>query len=215
MRTKRSRNGTRDGRAARAPGFVGVPLPSIWLEVLAGVGLGAGLVPGAYYANRRIPAVPSPITTTTPFRGDPVSKPRSAAQREIPKTVSLSLVRTGLAALLAVAGIAWVLYYVFAVYDDAKPAWMFDLQDWNFLIGFGALFLGLVIAAHPRTPLGRGRGVVVGMLGSFLLGLVWIILYYFTSQDAGIPVFRELGNYNLLVGIGFMTVGFVYATRWE
>lgn len=143
-------------------------------------------------------------------------KPRSAATRETtPKANSVSVVRTGVAALLMVAGIAWVGYYVFAVYDDANPAWMADLGDWNFLIGFGALFLGLVVAAHRSTPLGRGRGVVVGMLGSFLIGLLWIIVYYVTSQDASIPVFRELGNYNLLVGIGFMTTGFVYATRWE
>ena len=146
-----------------------------------------------------------------------MSKPRSASAREKtpPAADSISVVRTGLAALLVVAGIAWVGYYVFAVYDDLEPTWMADLGDWNFLIGFGALFLGLVIAANRRTPLGRGRGVVIGMLGSFLLGLVWIIVYYVTSQDASIPVFRELGNYNLLVGIGFMTVGFVYATRWE
>ncbi len=145
-----------------------------------------------------------------------MSKPRSAAAREIaPTAASISVVRTALAALLVGGGIAWVLYYVFAVYDDLKPTWMADLKDWNFVIGFGALFLGLVVAANPRTPLGRGRGVVVGMLGSFLLGLAWIIVYYVTSQDATIPVFRELGNYNLLVGIGFMTTGFVYATRWE
>lgn len=144
-----------------------------------------------------------------------MSKPRSAAVRETPPVDSISVVRTGLAALLVVAGIAWVGYYVFAVYDDAKPAWMADLGDWNFLIGFGAIVLGLIIAAHRRTPLGRGRGVVIGMLGSFLIGLLWIIVYYVTSQDASIPVFRELGNYNLLVGIGFMTTGFVYATRWE
>ena len=146
-----------------------------------------------------------------------MSKPRSASARETtpPAADSISVVRTGLAALLVVGGIAWVGYYVFAVYDDFKPTWMADLGDWNFLIGFGALFLGLVIAASRRTPLGRGRGVVVGMLGSFLLGLVWIIVYYVTSQDASIPVIRELGNYNLVVGIGFMTVGFVYATRWE
>ena len=147
-----------------------------------------------------------------------MSKPRSAAARETikaEKAETISVVRTALAALLVVAGIAWVCYYVFAVVDDGKPAWMFDLGDWNFLIGFGALFLGLVVAANRRTPLGRGRGVVVGMLGSFLIGLAWIIVYYVTSQDASIPVFRELGNYNLLVGIGFMTTGFVYATRWE
>jgi hypothetical protein len=135
--------------------------------------------------------------------------------RETAPVNSVSVVRTGLAALLVAAGIAWVGYYVFAVYDDAKPAWMADLGDWNFLIGFGAIFLGLIVAANRRTPLGRGRGVVVGMLGSFLIGLVWIIVYYVTSQDLSIPVFRELGNYNLLVGIGFMTTGFVYATRWE
>ena len=145
-----------------------------------------------------------------------MSKPRSAsAVREIPSGNAISIVRTGLAALLVLAGIAWVGYYVFAVYDDLKPAWMADLGDWNFLIGFGAIFLGLIIAAHKSTPLGRGRGVVIGMLGSFLIGLLWIIVYYVTSQDATIPVFRELGNYNLLVGIGFMTTGFVYATRWE
>ena len=142
-------------------------------------------------------------------------KPRSAATRETPKADTLSVPRTALAALLVLGGIAWVGYYVFAVYDDRTPAWMGDLGDWNFLIGFGAICLGLIVAAHRRTPLGRGRGVVVGMLGSFLIGLIWIIVYYVTSQDLSIPVFRELGNYNLLVGIGFMTVGFVYATRWE
>ena len=145
-----------------------------------------------------------------------MSKPRSAATARLaPETASISVVRTGLSAVLVLAGIAWVAYYVWKALEDGTPRWMVDLGDWNFLIGFGALFLGLVLAAHPRTPLGRGRGVVVGMLGSFVVGLIWIIVYYVTSQDASIPVFRELGNYNLLVGIGFMTTGFVYATRWE
>jgi hypothetical protein len=144
-----------------------------------------------------------------------VSKPRSAAARETPEVDRISTVRTGLAALLVAAGIAYVVYYTFWVYDDGTPQELFDLKDWNWLIGFGVLFLGLIMAAHRRTPLGRGRGVVVGMLGSFLIGLVWIVLYYFTSQDANVPLLRELGNYNLLVGIGFMAIGFVYATKWE
>lgn len=145
-----------------------------------------------------------------------MSKSRSAAtDLRGPAAPRISVVRTAIAALLVVAGIAWVLYYVFAVYDDTKPSWMFDLADWNFLIGFGAIFLGLILAAHQSTPLGRGRGVVAGMLGCFLLGLAWIVVYYVTSQDANIPVIRELANYNLLVGIGFMATGFVYATKWE
>ncbi len=124
-------------------------------------------------------------------------------------------VRTGLAALLVVAGIAWVVYYTAAVVGDGTPAAVADLGGWNYLIGFGAILLGLVLAAHPSTPLGRGRGVVVGMLGCFLLGLAWIVVYYVTNQDLSLPLIRDLGNYNLLVGVGFMAVGFVYATRWE
>jgi hypothetical protein len=92
---------------------------------------------------------------------------------------------------------------------------MGELERWNFLIGFGLVFLGLTVAGHPSTPLGRGRGVVVGMLGSFLLGLLWIIVYYITGQDVAVPLMQNLGQYNLVVGIGFMAVGFVYATKWE
>jgi hypothetical protein len=129
--------------------------------------------------------------------------------------VSVSPVRTVLAALLAVAGIGWIAFYTAAVVGDGTPAAIGDLGEWNYVIGFGLLFLGLALAAHPSTPLGRGRGVVIGMLGCFLIGLLWIVVYYVTNQDLSIPLIRELGNYNLLVGIGFMAVGFIYATRWE
>ena len=142
-------------------------------------------------------------------------KTRGATSLEPTNGAGVSLVRTGLAALLVVAGIGWIIYYSAAVAGDGEPAAIADLGQWNLAIGFGALFLGLVLAAHPSTPLGRGRGVVVGMLGCFLIGLVWIVVYYVTNQDLSVPLIRELGNYNLLVGIGFMAVGFVYATRWE
>ena len=145
-----------------------------------------------------------------------MSKPRSTATAaEVPASAGISPVWTGLAALLTAAGVAYVVYYLVAVLDDGTPKQLADLGDWNWLIGFGVLFLGLATAARPSTPLGRGRGVVVGMLGCFLLGLVWIVVYYITSQDASVPLIRELGNYNLLVGISFMAVGFVYATHWE
>jgi len=104
--------------------------------------------------------------------------------------------------------------YINVAQDGQKLTWMGDLGRWNFLIGFGVILLGLAIAAHPSTPLGRGRGVVVGMLGCFLIGLVWIVVYYMAG-DAQIPVIATLQQYNLIVGIGFMAVGFVYATHWE
>ena len=127
----------------------------------------------------------------------------------------LSVPRTVVAALLVIVGIAWMAVYVNVAQDGGSLTWMGDLMRWNFLIGFGLIFVGLVVAAHPGTPLGRGRGVVVGMLGCFLIGLLWIVLYYITGQDLSIPVMKNLGQYNLIVGIGFMAVGFVYATKWE
>jgi len=130
-----------------------------------------------------------------------------------------------LALVLVVVGIAWMAYYYVAVRVDptvvpapkpGSPAFMADLGNWNYLIGFGAIFIGLILAAHPSTPLGRGRGVVVGMLGCFLIGLLWICTFYVISNDISrLPVFNDLAQKNLFVGIGFMAVGFTYATRWE
>jgi drug/metabolite transporter (DMT)-like permease len=137
--------------------------------------------------------------------------------------------RSVVALVLILGGIAWIVYYYVGVRpgpDDIDPktfdpvysgiGFFGDLKKWNYVIGFGAILLGLVVAAHPSTPLGRGRGVVVGMLGCFLLGLLWICTYYVFSNDlSDIPVFNDLGQYNLMVGIGLMAVGFTYATRWE
>ena len=54
------------------------------------------------------------------------------------------------------------------------------------------------------------------MLGCFLIGLLWICTYYvFSNNLTKVPVFNDLGQYNLMVGIAFMAVGFSYATRWE
>lgn len=132
----------------------------------------------------------------------------------------LFTVRFILALALIVVGLAWICYY-YAVarperVDPGGPELLRDLHGWNYLIGFGLFFLGLAVAAHPSTPLGRGRGVVVGMLGCFLLGLAWICVFYIFSNDlTPIWVFNDLGQKNLLVGIAFMAVGFAYATKWE
>jgi len=125
-----------------------------------------------------------------------------------------SIARCAAALLLVVGGIAWMTVYINVAQDGGKLIWMGDLQRWNFMIAFVLIFIGLAVAAHPSTPLGRGRGVVVGMLGCFLIGLVWIVVYYIAGT-APIPVIRSLEQYNLIVGIGFMAIGFVYATKWE
>jgi len=139
-------------------------------------------------------------------------------------------VRFVLSLLLIAAGIAAVVLWTIHLHDvyawqstakGKEPAPLIPgtkkLDNWNWVIGFGLVFLGLIVAAHPKTPLGRGRGPVVGMLGCFLIGLIWIVAYYFVGQDASvhIPVMDQLNQMNLLVGVGFMAVGFTYATKWE
>ncbi|MCL2540881.1 MAG: cell division protein CrgA [Nocardioidaceae bacterium] len=143
-------------------------------------------------------------------------------------------VRFIIALVLIAVGIAWICYTYWGVRPsggwgatDLKtskpeatggPSFMGNLENWNYLIGFVVLFLGLVVSAHPKTPLGRGRGVVTGMLGCFVLGLLWICCYYIflTGNDPkNVPIFNDLGQKNLFVGIAFMAVGFTFATRWE
>lgn len=137
--------------------------------------------------------------------------------------------RCAIALLLVAAGIAWLVVYINFGKDAAlfnpdfggeRPkdptGFMGDLGKWNFVIGFGLICLGLMIAAHPTTPLGRGRGVVIAMLFCFLFGLIYIVAFYFLASDVSrVPLMKDLGQYNLLVGVAFMAVGFTYATRWE
>jgi cell division protein CrgA len=156
-----------------------------------------------------------------------VSKPSARNPTVLATGYQTSTTRTALAGLLVVLGIAWMAVYVLLAKDAAnyvsgvgtKPdnplPWMADLKKWNYAIGFGLLFLGLAVSAHPSTPLGRGRGVVIGMLACFLIGLIWIVVFYFVQNNNPIPVMNDLDQYNLVVGIGFMAVGFTFATRWE
>jgi hypothetical protein len=50
------------------------------------------------------------------------------------------------------------------------------------------------------------------MVGLFLVGIVWLVLFYVTNND--LPV-SALGNWNLLVGFGFIIAGFGVSTQWR
>ncbi len=67
--------------------------------------------------------------------------------------------------------------------------------------------------APKPVRIGSGRWVAPTMVTLFLLGLLWIVVFYITRGD--IVGMRELGNWNILVGFGFVAVGFVVSTRWK
>ncbi len=51
------------------------------------------------------------------------------------------------------------------------------------------------------------------MLAMFGIGIAWLVVFYITQSD--MPFAGELGNANLLVGFGFIVVGFLLSTQWR
>lgn len=51
------------------------------------------------------------------------------------------------------------------------------------------------------------------MLTFFLIGILWLVLFYLLQSD--MPFVGDWGNTNLLVGFGFIIVGFGLSTQWR
>jgi hypothetical protein len=51
------------------------------------------------------------------------------------------------------------------------------------------------------------------MLACFVVGLVWIALYYVTQGN--MPGLSVLGSWNLVCGFGLIVAGVVLATNWR
>jgi len=62
-----------------------------------------------------------------------------------------------------------------------------------------------------KGPSPRWLGFTV--LGLLAFGVVWLIVAYISQ--AGVPIQKELGNANVLVGFGFIAAGFALATQWR
>ena len=46
-----------------------------------------------------------------------------------------------------------------------------------------------------------------------LLGVAWLIVFYVAGPS--VPVMRDLGNWNILIGMGGMAAAFGLATLWK
>ena len=68
----------------------------------------------------------------------------------------------------------------------------------------------------PREERGSvfsGRWVAPMMVTLLVLGLAWIVVYYIAGQD--LPLMSTLGGWNLVIGMGLITAGFITATQWK
>ncbi|WP_265415946.1 cell division protein CrgA [Streptomyces otsuchiensis] len=59
---------------------------------------------------------------------------------------------------------------------------------------------------------GARRWVAPLMLALFVIGLLWIVVYYVAEGD--LPI-GAIGAWNIVVGFGFIGAGFVVSTQWK
>lgn len=66
---------------------------------------------------------------------------------------------------------------------------------------------------HPvASPTESPRWLAPVMVGAFLAGLIWIVIFYITSTSYPVP---NIGAWNMVIGFGFIGVGFSLATKWR
>jgi hypothetical protein len=54
------------------------------------------------------------------------------------------------------------------------------------------------------------------MLTLFGIGVLWLVVFYITqARMGGLPGVSDIGNWNLLVGFGFIIAGFGLSTQWR
>ena len=68
---------------------------------------------------------------------------------------------------------------------------------------------------EKKTPikLDGGNGLIVPiMVGCFVLGLLWIVVYYLSGAQYPVP---PLHGWNMAVGFGLIIAGFAASMRWK
>ena len=74
--------------------------------------------------------------------------------------------------------------------------------------------LGASTRANQKpVRVGGPRWAAPGMLFCWLVGLAWVSTYYVAGNE--IPGMRDLRDWNILIGMGLIGVGFIFATKWE
>jgi hypothetical protein len=69
-----------------------------------------------------------------------------------------------------------------------------------------------VVVQTSHEPLESPRWLAPTMVAAFLIGLFWIVVFYVTQTEYPVP---GIGAWNMIIGFGFIGVGFSLATRWR
>lgn len=132
------------------------------------------------------------------------------------------------AVLLLVLAICWAVATYFATTEADFPRvgavpGVIQLGRWNYLVAAVIAFAALTIADRtrpeppPRQPgTALNRWAAPAMITSAVIGLVWIVVFYtIQTTDVVIPFYSDLGNWNIVIGMGFIIAAFGFAMKWE
>ncbi len=129
---------------------------------------------------------------------------------------------------LLLVAVVWVVATVFATTDSDFPKVgeipvLSGIGKWNYLIAAAVAFVAMSVAdrTRPEPPPGdpsklANRWAGPAMVTSAIVGLIWIVVFYVISgTDAQIPLYSDLGQWNIVIGMGFILAAFGFAMKWE
>ena len=73
-------------------------------------------------------------------------------------------------------------------------------------------FVPEAVAHAASLPEESPKWLAPLMVAGFIVGLLWIVVFYISSTKYPIP---HIGAWNMVVGFGFVAFGFSLATRWR
>lgn len=68
------------------------------------------------------------------------------------------------------------------------------------------------VQALQALPTESPRWLAPVMVANFLIGLIWIVIFYVTQTLYPVP---GIEAWNMIIGFSFIAVGFSLATKWR
>ena len=149
-------------------------------------------------------------------------------QKQQPTRTPLGGWKHPLALVLLLVAIGWFVATIFATGANDFPKIgevpvLFGIGRWNYAIAAALGFAAMSVAdrtrpepqpGEPGTLMNRWAGPA--MVTSAIIGLLWIVVFYVVGgTDKTIPFYSDLGQWNIVIGMGFILASFGFAMKWE
>ncbi len=149
-------------------------------------------------------------------------------QQQEPTRATLGGWKHPLALVLLLLAVGWFVATVFATTTNDFPKIgeipvLFGIGRWNYAIVAALGIAAMSVADRTRPPPRPGEpGTVMNrwagpaMVTSAIIGLLWIVVFYVVGgTNTTIPFYSDLGQWNIVIGMGFILAAFGFAMKWE